>query len=286
MTTTNNAPISFRLTDEEMELLKQYQEDGEKSLNLTAKRLLLSALGVDVKKSSLQLVNTVDINQVKELVDLAVQEKITELTKVDSVDNLKRHEVDQLINDRIKVGLEDGGDINSFVYKLVDNVNNSVNHVYSELQELKAAIPPVPVKSPQSPPGEDVEAGVSSQEAGEDNNPMPNTQLPGGDGEDCDRPIVELSPIPNQLPMTEDQEKIIDLLGIREILYSPISPGLITAKGIGEKIKDNKASIEAILGSSVDMKCGHARKLGNILKAAGFDVGGNEKQGYFVKNRE
>ena len=68
MTTANNAPISFRLTDDELELLRQHQEDGEKSLNLTAKRLLLSTLGVDAKKPSLQVVNTVDINQIKELI--------------------------------------------------------------------------------------------------------------------------------------------------------------------------------------------------------------------------
>jgi hypothetical protein len=60
MTTTNNAPISFRLTDDELELLRQHQEDGEKSLNLTAKRLLLNALGIDAKKPSIQVVDIVD----------------------------------------------------------------------------------------------------------------------------------------------------------------------------------------------------------------------------------
>ncbi|MFM5887824.1 MAG: hypothetical protein ACKOQS_05965, partial [Dolichospermum sp.] len=88
MTTTNN-PISFRLTDDELELLRQYQEDGEKSINLTAKRLLLNALGVDTKKPSLQVVNTVDINQIKELIEVAVQEKLTEFTTVDNVDTIK-----------------------------------------------------------------------------------------------------------------------------------------------------------------------------------------------------
>jgi hypothetical protein len=80
MTTANNAPISFRLADDELELLRQHQEDGEKSLNLTAKRLLLNTLGVDAKKSSLQLVNTVDTNQIKELIETAVQEKLENLT--------------------------------------------------------------------------------------------------------------------------------------------------------------------------------------------------------------
>ncbi|MFM6157911.1 MAG: hypothetical protein ACKPE3_33780, partial [Sphaerospermopsis kisseleviana] len=103
-----------------------------------------------------QNVNTVDITQIRELVDKAVSEKLAKSTVVDSVDSIKKHEVYHLINDRIKVGLEDGGDINSFVYKLVDNINNSVNHVYSELQELKATIPPAVVPSPQSAAAEDV----------------------------------------------------------------------------------------------------------------------------------
>jgi hypothetical protein len=60
MTTTNNAPISFRLADDELELLRQHQEDGEKSLNLTAKRLLLNALGIDAKKPSIHPVDIVD----------------------------------------------------------------------------------------------------------------------------------------------------------------------------------------------------------------------------------
>ena len=210
MTTTNNAPISFRLTNEEMELLKQYQEDGEKSVNLTAKRLLLSALGVDVKKSSLQAVNTVDTNQIKELVDKAVREKLTELTTVDNVNSLKKHEVDQLINDRISAALEDGGDINSFVYKLADNVNNSVNHVYNELQELKAAIPPVVAPSQQSP--------VTSQQS-----PVPSPQ----------------SPITNsQLP--KSPEDVINFLGIEDILDGEgYWQEQLEIKGIDTKIKDN-----------------------------------------------
>jgi hypothetical protein len=60
MTTNNNAPISFRLTDDELKLLRQHQEDGEKSLNLTAKRLLLNALGIDAKKPSIHPVDIVD----------------------------------------------------------------------------------------------------------------------------------------------------------------------------------------------------------------------------------
>ena len=218
MTTTNNAPISFRLTNEEMELLKQYQEDGEKSVNLTAKRLLLSALGVDVKKSSLQAVNTVDTNQIKELVDKAVREKLTELTTVDNVNSLKKHEVDQLINDRISAALEDGGDINSFVYKLADNVNNSVNHVYNELQELKAAIPPVVAPSQQSP--------VTSQQS-----PVPSPQSP------------VTSP---QSLITEDQKlEVIELLGIEEIVNGAIYyKQLLLDQGIDDRIKANMKTLE------------------------------------------
>ncbi|MFM6002514.1 MAG: hypothetical protein ACKPA7_03905, partial [Sphaerospermopsis kisseleviana] len=106
MTTTNNAPISFRLSDSELELLKQHQM-GNESCNLTAKRLLLSALGSE--KPSIQNVNTVDITQIRELVDKAVNEKLATFTNVDSVDSIKKHEVDHRISDRIKVGLEDGG---------------------------------------------------------------------------------------------------------------------------------------------------------------------------------
>ena len=232
MTTTNNAPISFRLTNEEMKLLKQYQEDGEKSVNLTAKRLLLSALGVDVKKSSLQAVNTVDTNQIKELVDKAVREKLTELTTVDNVNSLKKHEVDQLINDRISAALEDGGDINSFVYKLADNVNNSVNHVYNELQELKAAIPPVVAPSSQSPVTNNQSPDTSPQ------SPITSPQSPVPSPQ---------SPVTNHpSPITEEQKlDLIELLGIKEIVGGEVYyKQYLLKNGIDDRIKANMRTLE------------------------------------------
>ena len=51
--------ISFRFDDDKLALLQQHQVDGE-SENQTAMRLLLSALGVEGKKVSLQSVDIVD----------------------------------------------------------------------------------------------------------------------------------------------------------------------------------------------------------------------------------
>ncbi|MFM6254042.1 MAG: hypothetical protein ACKPEQ_33685 [Dolichospermum sp.] len=143
MTTTNNAPISFRLTDDELELLRQYQEDGEKSLNLTAKRLLLSALGVDTKKPSLQFVNTVDTNQIKELIEVAVQEQLTKFTTVDNVDTIKNLIAESLADGDIKYAIS-----NSYTAMM-----GQFNGLLEQLQELKKqidcnSIPQFPVPSP------------------------------------------------------------------------------------------------------------------------------------------
>jgi len=130
MTTTNNAPISFRLTDDELELLRQHQEDGEKSLNLTAKRLLLNALGVDAKKPSIQVVNSVDMVQVQELIETAVQEKLEKLTIVDNVDILKK-----LIDE----SLADGGigeATATSCTQATTNLNSTREEFYSKLEEL------------------------------------------------------------------------------------------------------------------------------------------------------
>ena len=130
MTTTNNAPISFRLTDDELELLRPHQDDGEKSLNLTAKRLLLTALGVDVKKSSLQVVNSVDTNQIKELIETAVQEKLEKLTIVDNVDTIKNLIADSIASGKI------GEAIAKSYFKAMDNLKSTREEIYSKLEEL------------------------------------------------------------------------------------------------------------------------------------------------------
>ena len=152
MTTTNNAPISFRLTDDELELLRQHQEDGEKSLNLTAKRLLLNALGVDAKKPSIQVVNSVDMVQVQELIETAVQEKLEKLTIVDNVDILKK--------------LIDGG-IGEAIAKNYEAMMGQFNGLLEELQELKkqfeelTSVPLVPV--PKSPITDEEQAEKNKQ---------------------------------------------------------------------------------------------------------------------------
>ena len=147
MTTTNNAPISFRLTDDELELLRQHQEDGEKSLNLTAKRLLLNALGVDAKKPSIQVVNSVDMVQVQELIETAVQEKLEKLTIVDNVDILKKL-IDESLAD---------GKIGDAIAKNYEAMMGQFNGLLEELQQLKnqleelQSIPPAAAANDQLP---------------------------------------------------------------------------------------------------------------------------------------
>jgi hypothetical protein len=187
MTTTNNAPISFRLTDDELELLRQHQEDGEKSLNLTAKRLLLNALGVDAKKSSLQFINTVDTNQIKELIETAVQEKLTELTKVDNVDTVKNLITESLADGDIKdaIATSYAGMMAQF-----NGLLEEWQELQKQLQELKS-VPPVP----QLPTAEELttdngqltnEILTTLQETDSENksdtqSPMTNDQIPPRD---------------------------------------------------------------------------------------------------------
>ena len=130
MTTTNNAPISFRLTDDELELLRQHQEDGEKSLNLTAKRLLLNALGVDAKKPSIQVVNSVDMVHVQELIETAVQEKLEKLTIVDNVDTIKN-----LIAESLADGV-----IGEAIATSYAGMMGQFNGLLEELQDLKSQL--------------------------------------------------------------------------------------------------------------------------------------------------
>jgi hypothetical protein len=121
MTTNNNAPISFRLTDDELKLLRQHQEDGEKSLNLTAKRLLLNALGIDAKKPS---IHPVDI--------------------VYSI----RTEINESIAD---------GDIKDAIANSYKAAMGQFGGLLEEMQELKKQVeelksnPPAAIPSPQSP---------------------------------------------------------------------------------------------------------------------------------------
>ncbi|BAZ87431.1 hypothetical protein [Dolichospermum compactum] len=142
MTITNNVPISFRLTNDELKLLQEHLEGGE-SLNLTAKRLLLNALGVDTKKAGIQVVNTVNINQIKELIETTVQDKLTEFTTVDNVDTIKN---------LIAESLADGGIGEAIATSYADMMGN-FNGLLEELQDLKSqlqelqSIPPAAVPS-------------------------------------------------------------------------------------------------------------------------------------------
>jgi hypothetical protein len=234
MTTTNNAPISFRLTDDELELLRQYQEDGEKSLNLTAKRLLLSALGVEVKKPSLQIVNSVDMIQVQELIETAVQEKLEKLTIVDNVD---------IIKNLIAESLADG-EIKEAIASAYEAAMGQFNGLLEELQELKKQVEefkssPATVPSPQSP--------------------ITNDQLPGEDV-DSDRTPNTLT----QSPMTDDQ--LIEALGIVEIIagnpYDAESLG-----DIPEKIEQHKLELQRL---GVKISPAPLTTLNSLLKCLGY----------------
>jgi hypothetical protein len=109
-----------------LELLRQHQEDGEKSLNLTAKRLLLNALGIDAKKPSIHPVDIVDS-----------------------------------VRTEIKESLADG-DIKDAIANSYKAAMGQFNGLLQEMQELKkqvqelqsnppAAVPQSPIPNYQSP---------------------------------------------------------------------------------------------------------------------------------------
>ncbi|MFM5947394.1 MAG: hypothetical protein ACKO9G_29225, partial [Dolichospermum sp.] len=85
-------------------------------------------------------------------------------------------------------------------------------------------------------------------------------------------------------PQTDKQRKIIDFFADVNI-YSPVTADVIKSSGIGEKIKKNKEELKQILGEEeeMDTKSNVMVRVRSILKKAGFDVGGNRDQGYFVK---
>ncbi|MBD2281400.1 DNA-directed RNA polymerase subunit alpha C-terminal domain-containing protein [Aphanizomenon flos-aquae] len=229
MTTTNNAPISFRLTDDELELLRQHQEDGEKSLNLTAKRLLLNALGVDAKKSSIQVVNSVDMVQVQELIETAVQEKLTELTTVDNVDIFKK-----LIDE----SLADGG-IGEAISTSYEAMMGQFNGLLEELQELKkqfeelTSVPLVPV--PQSPINEQLTT---------DNGELliVNNQLPEDENKDYQIEELQLSTNTYNLIKGQQINTVGELIAISE-------NELLKIRGFGQKaLTEIKDALKRRLG--------------------------------------
>ncbi|MFM7407011.1 MAG: hypothetical protein ACKO3K_10205 [Cuspidothrix sp.] len=290
MTTTNNAPVSFRLADDELELLRQYQEDGEKSLNLTAKRLLLSALGVDTKKPSLRRVNNVDINQIKELVDQAVSEKITEFTAVDNVDTLK-----QLINESITDGSIGDAIANSYTAMM-----GQFNGLLEELQALQKQVQELQSISPA--PGRTTDNGqltneILTEPPKTDSENNSDTQLPPGDdlveiksdnsiilddetSPKLDKPTITLHN-GSSLVVSEKQEKILILLGL-----IPQTHNILTSQFLGsickENLTTNKEELESLIGGKIDSKGSIIRKTAAVLRAAGFVLSGGESKGYKI----
>jgi len=314
MTTTNNAPISFRLTDDELELLRQHQEDGEKSLNLTAKRLLLNALGVDAKKSSLQFVNTVDTNQIKELIETAVQEKLEKLTIVDNVDTIKNLIAESLAD----------GDIKDAISTSYEAMMGQFNGLLEELQELKkqlTSVPPVPV--PQSPINEQLT--TDNGELLIVNNQLPeqetgNREQGTGEHEDVDLADSDLTS-DTQSPITDEEQAEKNKQSHEEYVQKYLTPKpekqrldpaiytrnyqivsmldcqfwmdgkrfnneeLISNK-IGENIKNNKTEIESMLDIEINTKQSVIQRFRSILKAMGFDVILDGKGCYKISNPE
>lgn len=281
MTTTNNAPISFRLTDDELELLRQHQEDGEKSLNLTAKRLLLNALGVDAKKSSLQFVNTVDTNHIKELIETAVQEKLTEFTTVDNVDTIKN-----LIDDSLKDGKIGEAIANSYEAMMgqFNGLLEELQELQKQLQELKS-VPPAavpssePINDPSSAPNN---YQLPGEETGEDSDLIDsistNDLLPMTTGED--KPTIMLHD-GSILVVSEKQEKILILLGL-----IPQTHNILTSQFLGAVCKsnlaDNKGELESLIKQEIDSKGSTIRKTAAILRSAGFMLSGGESKGFKI----
>jgi len=314
MTTTNNAPISFRLTDDELELLRQHQEDGEKSLNLTAKRLLLNALGVDAKKSSLQFVNTVDTNQIKELIETAVQEKLEKLTIVDNVDTIKNLIAESLAD----------GDIKDAISTSYEAMMGQFNGLLEELQELKkqlTSVPPVPV--PQSPINEQLT--TDNGELLIVNNQLPeqetgNREQGTGEHEDVDLADSDLTS-DTQSTITDEEQAEKNKQSHEEYVQKYLTPKpekqrldpaiytrnyqivsmldcqfwmdgkrfnneeLISNK-IGENIKNNKTEIESMLDIEINTKQSVIQRFRSILKAMGFDVILDGKGCYKISNPE
>ncbi|WP_071192666.1 hypothetical protein [Trichormus sp. NMC-1] len=277
MTTTNNAPISFRLTDDELELLRQHQEDGEKSLNLTAKRLLLSALGVEVKKPSIQVVNSVDMIQVQELIETAVQEKLEKLTIVDNVDTIKNLIAESLAD----------GEIKEAIASAYTAAMGQFNGLLEELQELKKQFeefksssatvpsPQLPMTNDQLPPGEGSDRTPNTLTQ----SPITNDQLPPGD--DLTEMKSEKSPS-HQSPVTNDQslmtnDQIVEALGIHEILLNKGNKNFrvyaewLREQGINEKIRIHQQAIEELIGIKLSLEDNTA-DIKAILKAMGHNI--------------
>lgn len=270
MTTTNNAPISFRLTDDELELLRQHQEDGEKSLNLTAKRLLLNALGVDAKKPSIQVVNSVDMVHVQELIETAVQEKLEKLTIVDNVDTIKN-----LIAESLADGV-----IGEAIAKNYEAMMGQFNGLLEELQELQKqlqelkSIPPAP--GPQSPINEELTT---------DNEQLTKeilTEPPKTDDGQFTEELESDSESLLQADRTDsvtDNDQIIKLLKIERIAGGELyNAETLKADGIFDAISENQNILEQLTGEKLTLKQ-DTGDINKILKFMGYTTERTTKNG-------
>lgn len=110
--------ISYRLTDAEVEALKTLQLPGEKSVSITAKRLLQQSLGLSTLAST------------------------RELTKVDQIANLVDSVVDAMVNTESKL-VDQIVDSSRFKDLLEDQlalVMSSINQKFVEQQERLEAL--------------------------------------------------------------------------------------------------------------------------------------------------
>jgi hypothetical protein len=248
---------------------------------LTAKRLLLNALGVDAKKSSLQFVNTVDTNQIKELIETAVQEKLTEFTTVDNVDTIKN-----LIDDSLKDG-KIGEAISTSYEAMMGQFNGlleELQELQKQLQELKS-VPPAavpssePINDPSSAPNN---YQLPGEETGEDSDLIDsistNDLLPMTTGEN--KPTIMLHD-GSILVVSEKQEKILILLGL-----IPQTHNILTSQFLGAVCKsnlaDNKGELESLIKQEIDSKGSTIRKTAAILRSAGFMLSGGESKGFKI----
>jgi hypothetical protein len=254
-------------------------------------------LGVDAKKPSIQVVNTVDTNQIKELIETAVQEKLTELTTVDNVDTVKNLITESLADGDIKDAIS-----NSYaaVMGQFNGLLEELQALQKQLQELKS-VPPVS----QLPTAE--ELTTDNEELTTDNYQLPeqeteNREQGTGEYEDVDQVDSDLtsdtqSPIINdQLPITSHSERKPNFTRNYQIVSMLECQFWIDGKrfnqqdlkdnGIDKSITRNKAEIESILETEINTKNSVIQRFVGILRAMGFEVEGGLKDGYYIANPE
>ncbi|MBD2667270.1 hypothetical protein [Richelia sinica] len=182
---------------------------------------------IEVRPSKTYSKTAIDQGELEELVKKLIGENLPVIPPRLTDDNsyVKRCELNQKVDDRIVKALgEDGlffdSAANEAIAKSYAAVMGQFNGLLEELQELKAAIPPATVPSPQSP--------------------ITNHQTPA--------PVPQ-SAVPNpQLPITDDQKvEIIELLEIGGILKGEIYyKQFLIDRGIDDRISANKEKLESV----------------------------------------